>query len=132
WHLGAARAVPGEPPFANHRRGPAQFRYIPSRPQSPGGRVTMSQVTRSASAAAPIHETLRIAGEKVDRDERIDVMNPWDDSVVGTVPRATRDDVRRAFDIAAAYRPKLTRYQRQQILVRTAGILTSRKDEISD
>jgi len=92
----------------------------------------MSQATRPAPAAAPIHETLRIAGEKVDRDERIDVMNPWDDSVVGTVPRATAADVRRAFDIAAAYRPKLTRYQRQQILVRAAEILTSRKDEISD
>ncbi len=92
----------------------------------------MSQATRPARAAAPIHETLRIAGDKVDRDERIDVINPWDNSVAGTVPRATRDDVRRAFDIAAAYRPKLTRYQRQQILVRTAEILTSRKDEISD
>ncbi len=92
----------------------------------------MSQATRPAPAAAPIHETLRIAGDKVDRDERIDVINPWDNSVAGTVPRATRDDVRRAFDIAAAYRPKLTRYQRQQILVRTAEILTSRKDEISD
>lgn len=94
--------------------------------------MTMSQATRPAPAAAPIHETLRIAGDKVDRDERIDVINPWDNSVAGTVPRATRDDVRRAFDIAAAYRPKLTRYQRQQILVRTAEILTSRKDEISD
>ena len=66
--------------------------------------MTMSQATRPAPAAAPIHETLRIAGDKVDRDERIDVINPWDNSVAGTVPRATRDDVRRAFDIAAAYR----------------------------
>jgi putative phosphonoacetaldehyde dehydrogenase len=81
---------------------------------------------------APIHETLRIGGEKPDRDERIEVFNPWDNSVVGTVPRATREDVGRAFDIAAAYTPALTRYERQQILMRTAEILTSRRDAISD
>ena len=81
---------------------------------------------------APIHETLRIGGEKPDRDERIEVFNPWDNSVVGTVPRATREDVSRAFDIAAAYTPALTRYERQQILMRTAEILTSRRDAISD
>ena len=80
----------------------------------------------------PIHETLRIGGEKTDRDERIEVFNPWDNSVVGTVPCATREDVVRAFDIAAAYTPSLTRYERQQILLRTAEILTSRRDEISD
>jgi len=86
----------------------------------------------SATALGPIQESLRIAGERVDRDERVDVLNPWDTSVVGSVPRATADDVARAFDIAAAYKPTLTRYERQQILVRTAEILTSRRDEISD
>ncbi len=86
----------------------------------------------ATAAAEPRHETLRIAGEKVDRDRRIEVRNPWDDSLVGTVPCATREDVARAFDIAAAYRPTLTRYQRQQILIRTAEILTSRRDEISN
>ena len=86
----------------------------------------------AAVAKTPIHETLRIGGEKTDRDERIEVFNPWDNSVVGTVPCATREDVVRAFDIAAAYTPSLTRYARQQILLRTAEILTSRRDEISD
>ena len=86
----------------------------------------------AALTKTPIHETLRIGGEKTDRDERIEVFNPWDNSVVGTVPCATREDVVRAFDIAAAYTPSLTRYARQQILLRTAEILTSRRDEISD
>ena len=86
----------------------------------------------AAITKTPIHETLRIGGEKTDRDERIEVFNPWDNSVVGTVPCATREDVVRAFDIAAAYTPSLTRYARQQILLRTAEILTSRRDEISD
>ena len=86
----------------------------------------------AAVTKTPIHETLRIGGEKTDRDERIEVINPWDNSVVGTVSCATREDVVRAFDIAAAYTPSLTRYARQQILLRTAEILTSRRDEISD
>lgn len=86
----------------------------------------------AAITKTPIHETLRIGGEKTDRDERIEVFNPWDNSVVGTVPCATREDVVRAFDIAAAYTPSLTRYERQQILLRTAEILTSRRNEISD
>ena len=86
----------------------------------------------AAVTKTPIHETLRIGGERTDRDERIEVFNPWDNSVVGTVPCATREDVVRAFDIAAAYTPSLTRYERQQILLRTAEILTSRRDEISD
>jgi len=86
----------------------------------------------AAVTKTPIHETLRIGGERTDRDERIEVFNPWDNSVVGTVPCATREDVVRAFDIAASYTPSLTRYARQQILLRTAEILTSRRDEISD
>ncbi len=90
----------------------------------------MTQST--VSTKTPIHESLRIAGKKVDRDERIEVFNPWNNSVVGTVARATREDVSNAFDIASAYTPTLTRYERQQILVRTADILTSRRDEISD
>ena len=79
-----------------------------------------------------LNESMRIAGEKVDRDERIEVFNPWDNSVVGSVPNGTAEDVERAFDIAAAYQPDLSRYDRQQILLRTADILTSRKDSISD
>ena len=85
-----------------------------------------------AITRTPLHEKLRIGGEKIDRDERIEVFNPWDNSVVGTVPCATREDVARAFDIAASYTPTLTRYERQQILLRSAEILTSRRDEISD
>jgi phosphonoacetaldehyde dehydrogenase len=92
----------------------------------------MNQITSNARQSSIRHETLRIAGEPVDREERIDVVNPWNNQVVGTVPRARPEDVRRAFDIAAAYKPTLTRYQRQQILVEAARILTSRKDEISD
>lgn len=77
---------------------------------------------------------MRIAGELVDGDtgKAVEVLNPFNGSVVGTVPRASREQVARAFDIAAAYKPTLTRYERQQILLRAAGILNERRDEISD
>jgi putative phosphonoacetaldehyde dehydrogenase len=51
---------------------------------------------------------------------------------VGTAPRASREQVREAFQIAADYKPTLTRYERQQILMRAAEILNDRREEISD
>lgn len=79
-------------------------------------------------------EKMRIAGRQVDggTGKVIEVINPYNNQVVGTVPRASREQVAEAFDIAAAYRPTLSRYERQQILSRTADILVSRKEEISD
>jgi len=77
------------------------------------------------------HETMRIAGRMVDTDERIDVLNPFSGAVVGTVPAARPEHVREAFARAAAFRPNLTRYERQQILLRTAEILRDRKEEFA-
>ncbi len=80
-----------------------------------------------------IKEKMRIAGEKVDGDcGEVEVFNPYNNELIGTVPRASQAQVAHAFDIAAAYKPKLTRYQRQQILMKTADIIVSRRDEISD
>jgi len=90
----------------------------------------MTALRRPAPAIR--HESLRIAGRKVEGEGRIEVFNPYDNSVVGTVPRARRDQVAEAFAIAAGYRSKLTRYDRQKILMRTAELLVQRKDEISD
>ena len=50
---------------------------------------------------------------------------------VGIAPLASVDDVRAAFDYAMAYRPKLTRYERSQILERAAA-LRERTEEASD
>lgn len=80
----------------------------------------------------PRHETMRIAGQHVDSDERIEVLNPYDGSVVGTVPNADPAQIADAFKKAAAFKPNLTRYERQQILMRTAELLVARKDEISN
>ncbi|CAB3676398.1 Phosphonoacetaldehyde dehydrogenase [Paraburkholderia sediminicola] len=77
------------------------------------------------------HEALRIAGEKIFRDEVIEVRNPYDGTLVGTVPKATLEDVRRAFEFARAYRPTLTRYERAAILRRAADAVRARTEEIA-
>lgn len=82
--------------------------------------------------AAVRHEPMRIAGRKMDADGVVEVRYPWDDSVVGTVPAGTAAHAREAFAIAAAFRPRLTRHERQQILLRTAAALDARREAIAD
>lgn len=77
-------------------------------------------------------ETLRIGGERIERPRGIEIHNPYTNECIGTVPKATVDDVRRAFAIAQAYRPSLSRYQRYEILRRAADIAIARAEEISD
>jgi len=66
-------------------------------------------------------------GEWVDREEKIDVHDPFDYSVVDTVPSSTNDDVETA--LAAAVRgfevtKKMTVYERAQVLFKTAAIVS--------
>src|SRR5918997_329270 len=77
------------------------------------------------------HEGMRIAGKRVDVAERIEVVNPYTNQVVGTVPAARAEHVREAFAKAAGFKPKLTRYERQQILLRTAELLRDRKEDFA-
>lgn len=77
------------------------------------------------------HEQMRIAGSLVDTDEHVEVFNPYTNKVVGTVPAARPEHVRSAFAKAAAFKPKLTRYERQRILLRTAELLAGRKEEFA-
>jgi phosphonoacetaldehyde dehydrogenase len=79
----------------------------------------------------PRREALRIAGEKVHRDRTIEVRYPYTGEVVATIPKATVDDVKRAFRVARDYKPKLTRYERYKILMRAGEIIASRRDEIA-
>jgi putative phosphonoacetaldehyde dehydrogenase len=62
----------------------------------------------------------------------IEVFDPFTRKLVGTVPKATVEDVRRAFAIAHAYRPAFTRYERAQMMERGAALLRSRTEEASD
>lgn len=73
-------------------------------------------------------EGMRIGGEIVHTDNVVEVLYPYTEEVVGTVPAGTAEHAAKAFEIAAAYKPKLSRYERSQILQR-AGVLIGEKRE---
>ncbi|MDP6888190.1 MAG: phosphonoacetaldehyde dehydrogenase [SAR324 cluster bacterium] len=80
-----------------------------------------------------IDEKMRIGGKKVNGENgTIDVFNPFNGEKVGSVPRASKGQVDQTMEIAKNFQPKLTRYERQQVLSKTAELLVSRRDEISD
>src|SRR5882762_347383 len=81
--------------------------------------------------AAVRREAMRIAGKRVETDSQIEVLNPYNGAVVGTIAAARPEHVREAFAKATAFRPKLTRYERQQILLKTADLLAARKEEFA-
>jgi phosphonoacetaldehyde dehydrogenase len=94
--------------------------------------MNMTTELAATKDGAPLAAKMRIAGEAVGSDRTIEVRNPYTGALVGTVPKATVDDVRRAFAIARAYRAKLTRFERSDILHRTAALIRARADAISD
>ena len=76
-------------------------------------------------------EAMRIGGEKVFTDDVVEVRYPYTDQVIGTVPAGTAEHAARAFEIAAAYKPKLTRYERQQILFRAGELIREKREELA-
>lgn len=65
------------------------------------------------------------------RSDVIEVRNPYTREVVGTVPKAGLDAVRRAFAEAQAYRPKLSRFERSNILTQAAALVRERTEAIA-
>jgi len=73
------------------------------------------------------------AGQWHDRDQKIEVKNPYDGSIVDTVPVATAADVDAAIAGAvqgAAVMRKLAGYDRFQILRKTADVMLARQQEL--
>ncbi len=85
----------------------------------------------SSASRELIRESLRIAGEKVARDRCIDVRHPYSGAVIGTVPKATVEDVRRALAIARGFRSRLTRHDRYKILMGAGAIVAARREELA-
>ncbi len=77
-------------------------------------------------------EALRIDGERIKTSRTLDVHNPFNGERVGTVAMASLEDVRRALDIAHAYVPTLSRYERAAILQRAAALLREHTEQASD
>jgi putative phosphonoacetaldehyde dehydrogenase len=76
-------------------------------------------------------ESMRIAGRQVATDEVIEVLNPYTNEVVGTVPAGRPEHVQDAFAKAHAAHPRLTRFERQRILQTTAEVLRDRKEDFA-
>ena len=74
------------------------------------------------------NEGMRIGGEKVFTDDVVPVHYPYTNEIIGTVPAGKAEHAARAFEIAANYTPKLTRYERQQILFRAAELIREKRE----
>ena len=81
------------------------------------------------------HESMRIAGEKIGSERSgnrvIQVRNPYTNQIIGSVPKATVEEIRAAFTKAAAFRSRLSRFDRANILDQAAAIVRARSAEIA-
>jgi acyl-CoA reductase-like NAD-dependent aldehyde dehydrogenase len=83
-------------------------------------------------AVTATEKRLLIGGEWVETGEWNDVRSPYSGEVVGRVPKAGAAETRRAIDAAeAAMREPLPAHKRAEILVRVAGQLGRRHDEVA-
>jgi acyl-CoA reductase-like NAD-dependent aldehyde dehydrogenase len=74
-----------------------------------------------------------LAGNWVDRAKKIEVKNPFDESVIDTVPRADTADLEKALAFAergAKVMAKLSSYDRWKILRRAADLMAARNEEL--
>jgi len=75
-----------------------------------------------------------LGGQWADREKTIEVRDPYDDSLIDTVPRADAADADAAISAAVKgfeISRKLSVYDRAQILFKTAGIVQSRLEEFA-
>ena len=79
-------------------------------------------------------DAMRIGGKKVGagRDRFIEVFNPFTEQRLGTVPKATLEEVREAYGLAHAYKPKLSRFDRAAILNKAAALVRENLDNIAN
>ena len=77
------------------------------------------------------HDAMRLGSRKVTTKDVVEVRYPYTNEVIGTVPAGTAEHAAEAFEIAARYQPRLSRYERQQILFRAAELIRERREEIA-
>jgi acyl-CoA reductase-like NAD-dependent aldehyde dehydrogenase len=74
-----------------------------------------------------------LQGAWVDRPKKIEVRNPYDNSVIDAVPKGDKDDVERALSFAekgAKAMAKLSGYERWRILRKAADLMAARNEEL--
>lgn len=74
-----------------------------------------------------------IAGDWIDKPKKIEVKNPFDDSVIDTVPKADAVDLEKALAYAergSKAMAKLSSYERWKILRKAADLMAARNEEL--
>lgn len=74
-----------------------------------------------------------VAGEWIDKLKKIEVTNPFDNSVIDTVPKADAGDLEKALAFAergAKVMAKLSSYERWKILRKAADMMAARNEEL--
>ncbi len=83
-------------------------------------------------AATALEKRILVGGEWLETGDWIDVRSPYSGEVVGRVAKAGADETRRAIDAAAeAMREPLPAHKRAEILVKAAGYLGRRHEEVA-
>jgi acyl-CoA reductase-like NAD-dependent aldehyde dehydrogenase len=83
-------------------------------------------------AATGVEKRLLVGGEWIDTGAWVEVRSPYSGDVVGRVAKAGSRETPRAIDAAeAAMREPLPAHKRAEILVRVAGYLGRRHDEVA-
>jgi acyl-CoA reductase-like NAD-dependent aldehyde dehydrogenase len=83
-------------------------------------------------AATQTERKLLVAGEWIETGEWIEVRSPYSGDVVGRVAKAGADETRRVIDAAVeAMREPLPAHRRAEILVKVAGYLGRRHEEVA-
>ncbi|MBI2992132.1 MAG: aldehyde dehydrogenase family protein [Deltaproteobacteria bacterium] len=76
-----------------------------------------------------------LAGDWVDKSKKIEVRNPFDQSVIGAVPKADAGDLEKALAFAqrgAKVMAKLSSYERWKILRKAADLMAARNAELGE
>lgn len=74
-----------------------------------------------------------IAGNWIDKPTKLEVTNPFDNSVIDTVPKADAGDLEKALafaERAAGVMAKLSSYQRWKILRKASDMIAARNEEL--
>ena len=77
---------------------------------------------------------MHIGGQWVDKSEKVEVINPFNGSVIDTIPRASQRDVETALKTAeygAKIMAKMTGYERYEIIHKVSEIMTERVEALA-
>ena len=75
-----------------------------------------------------------IGGQRVDKEEKIDVIYPYTQEKIGEVPKGSPEDVQKAIEKAKIGLQKLkelSSYEKYKILLKVANLLEERKEEFA-